>query len=199
VIDPRGVETIGEGGRRGQDIDAHAEVPRVADAVVPPREPARPLAPTPDVEIDQSRGQDLAQGDAFVRRHVRRAGERVRVEHVMVRRCDVEVTTDQQRFAFLPPSGSFGQRRQEGELVLVVSMTDLAAVGHVHRRDPHPQRPVDHRAQHPGLAIERVVVEAPRPDHVDHRMTSGDGDPVVAAGSQRHDVETAACERFSDL
>ncbi len=160
VVDPRGVESPGQGIVHCDHVQSHPQVARVPDAVVPPGEPAGTRTPAGDVDVDQPRGQELVERCPFGRGDMRGADERVRVEHVAVGRRDVEVAGDHDALAVAPPlPNGVRERSHEGELVLVVPMVHGPTVRDVHRHHTQRRGELHDTRRDAGLAIERRVVE----------------------------------------
>ena len=94
VVDPGGRDVLGQLTVDCDVVDAHPEVAAVADAVVPPGEPAGAGAPHGSVDVDEPDVVEVGEGGPFRRRDVGRPDERVGVEDVTVGRGDVDVAGD---------------------------------------------------------------------------------------------------------
>ena len=144
-----------------------------------------------DVPVVEERleGRPLGGG------HVRGRRELRHVEDVLVERGDVPVA-DQRGVPALPPGRGLAEPAQPLELVDVVRVADLAAVGHVQRPQPDPAagRPDRARLGRRGVTERRHVGEAdldvleahPADDrHAVPLVRAGRGD-LVAQGLQPH-------------
>src|SRR3954471_275032 len=91
VVDPGRRQPLGESNIGCQQVDPHAQVRLVCEAVCPPREATLTGSPTQGVEVDESSRQDIGERRPFGIRDVSETGEGIGVEDVAVRRRNVDV------------------------------------------------------------------------------------------------------------
>ena len=144
-VHPRRLDSAGDRLARQHQVDPHPEVlmehPR---PVVPVGEHAL-VRPAVAHDVAQAERLQLRQRLTLGRCHVGLADVGVGIEHVVVGRRDVHVAAHDRRLG--AGGDHLPQRRQPGELVLVVLGVRLAPVRHVNRDHPDPVARGRHRAR----------------------------------------------------
>ena len=155
--------------------------------MVPPGEAAGVRSPPGDVDVHEARVEQPGERLPLPGRHVDRPDERVRVEHVAVGGRDVHVAGDDEAGVVVAPAaGPLGQGGDEVELEVVVPVPDGPPVGDVDRHHPHRLGAVDQAADDAGVAVEVLVAQVARGQHVADRVAGDHGHAVVAAAPDVH-------------
>jgi hypothetical protein len=166
VVDPRRCDGRRECSVGGDDVKSHAKVAGVANPMVPPCEPALMRSPVRRIDVDYTGLQHARPRGPFERRHVRQTDERFGMEDVAVRGRDVDIPGNDHVSLIHPFGEALSEGVEEGELVVVMPMPDLAAMRHVEAHDLNRYMAVDDAADQAGLPIEVLVAERARCDDI---------------------------------
>jgi hypothetical protein len=113
VIDPRLVNSFGEGAIGRDDVESHAQIAFVVEAMVPPGEPSLVRPPSRRVQVNHSLIDDGLPSLTFGLGDMRVADKCLWVENVAVGGSDVDVTCQDEVAIDQPLANAFDQLLEE--------------------------------------------------------------------------------------